>query len=218
MNASTRPQRRRTSALTQEHPAFPGAPPPRPEPPPPAPEPPEQRRAPEPEPSPTAREIPREVAREIASDTPLPALNVDPDDPANAIPSPTQLSVPTSVMKRFEAARGNATTHTGLVLDALRAKATELPDLVAAARPAPSRDDLFPFRATPTSTRSPDRPVPLRVRPTVGELKVIDGLVDWVNRELVARRPGSRKPSRSEVVTAALNAYLPAAKPRRAQS
>lgn len=111
-------------------------------------------------------------------------------------------------MERFEEARKTAATHTALVLDALRAHVDELPELVLAARPGPREGDLFPWRPSPAA-RSQDRPVPLRVRPTVGELRVIDALVEWVSAELARRRPGSRKANRSEVVTAALDTYLP---------
>ncbi len=110
----------------------------------------------------------------------------------------------------IEVARTTPASHTGLVLDALRTYANQLPDLVLTERPGPRKSDLFPWCPSPQSGKLADRPEPLRVRPTVGELGVIDSLVGWVNEEIIRRRPGSRRASRSEVVTAALKAYLPA--------
>lgn len=139
---------------------------------------------------------------------PLPQLDLDLTDPTMMIYSPTVLSVPAVVMLRFEAARPAAASHTALVLDALRAHAAELPDLVLAKRPGPRPGDLFPLRAVPGGGE-PLRPQPLRIRPTVGELRIMDGLTDWVNDEIRRRRPGGRKVSRSEVVAVALDKYLP---------
>ncbi len=148
-------------------------------------------------------------SRPSRSQTPLPSLEVNLSDPTGLMVAATVLSVPGSVMRRFEVARATAASHTGLVLDALRTYANELPDLVLAERPGPRKNDLFPWRPSPRSGKLADRPEPLRVRPTVGELGIIDSLVGWVNEELIRRRPGSRRASRSEVVTAALKAYLP---------
>jgi len=139
--------------------------------------------------------------------SPLPALEVDVTDQALMMYSPTVLSIPASVMERFEAARPGAASHTALVLDALRAHARQLPDLVLDKRPGPKLGDLFPQRAVPGGGK-PLRPQPLRIRPTVGELQIMDALTGWVNEEIRRRRPG-RKVSRSEVVAVALDAYLP---------
>ena len=144
-----------------------------------------------------------------------PRLDVDLSDPAGLLPSPTVLSVPGSVMRRFELAREKAASHTGLVLDALRAHADDLPALVLAGRPGPRPDDLFPWRPSTGELLAADRPEPLRVRPTVGELSVIDQLVTWVTTEVAQLRPGSKKANRSEVVTAALRAYLPSTSGKR---
>ena len=138
----------------------------------------------------------------------LPDLGVDIDDPGATVVSPTVLSIAGPIMRRFEKARTQAASHTSLVLDALRAHAQALPALVADSRPAAPKDDLFPWRSKPGAPRT-SRPEPLRIRPTVGELQVIDGLVNWVNTELPHYGPGGAKASRSEVVAAALNAYLP---------
>lgn len=119
-------------------------------------------------------------------------------------------------MRRFERARQVADSNTSVVLDALRAHAAELPQLVSAARrPASTKgqQDLFPWRSSTRGTRGAAarvRRVQLPIRPLVGELQVIDSLVDWVQQEIGAspRSLGGRA-TRSEVVVAALNAYLP---------
>jgi hypothetical protein len=138
----------------------------------------------------------------------LPDLDVDLDDPTALMVTPTVLSVPNTILRRFEAARRQGSSHTGLVLDALRAHAEQLPDLVLALRPGPRPGDLFPYRATPGAA-STDRPGPLRIRPTAGELAIMDKLAAWVNGEISHNRPGVRKVSRSEVVAVALDAFLP---------
>ena len=165
----------------------------------------------------TPSEVTREISREITQ-TPdrkvsarrLPDLAVDLEDPTALMVTPTVLSVPNTVLRRFEDARRQAPSHTGLVLDALRANAERLPDLVLALRPGPRPGDLFPYRATPGAT-STDRPGPLRIRPTAGELAIMDKLAAWVNGEISHNRPGVRKVSRSEVVAVALDAFLPPA-------
>ncbi len=122
--------------------------------------------------------------------------------------SPTVLSIEGSLMRRFERARKTAPSHTAIVLDALRACKDDLSTLVREARPAGASGDLFPWRRAPGQSRT-TRPEQLRIRPTVGELGVIDGLVHDVNAELNSQQPGVRRASRSEVVAAALNLYLP---------
>lgn len=180
----------------------------------------------------TADEMSDEISREIAQaalvvsaspgqdspasaapieDRELPDLEVDLDDPTALLITPTVLSVPNKILARFERARPHAASHTALVLDALRAHAAQLPDLVAALRPGPRPGDLFPYRATPGAP-SGDRPGPLRIRPTAGELAIMDGLTTWVNNQIRRGRAGVRKVSRSEVVSVALDAYLPQAK------
>jgi hypothetical protein len=126
------------------------------------------------------------------------------------IPSPTVLSIPAAIMDRFETARVKASSHTALVLDSLRAHAQALPDLVLERRPGPRPGDLFPYRAEPGAAAQA-RPLPLRIRPTVGELEIMDALTIWVNAEIKRRRPGGRRVSRSEVVAVALDAFLPPA-------
>jgi len=150
------------------------------------------------------------VATAAAGSRALPDLNIDLDDPTALMITPTVLSVPNGILRRFEDARRRAASHTALVLDALRAHAAELPDLVLQRRPGPRPGDLFPYRASPGGG-SDERPGPLRIRPAAGELAIMDTLTDWVNAEVGHNRPGVRKVSRSEVVAVALDAYLPPA-------
>jgi hypothetical protein len=139
----------------------------------------------------------------------LPALDVNLADPVAHMVSPTQLSIPASIVARFDHARANASSHTSLVIDALRAHADALPHLVLSRRPGPREGDLFPFRAV-SAAAAAETPLPLRIRPTRGELDVMKKLVDWVNVCIAQQRPGSKPTNRSEMVAAALDAYLPA--------
>jgi hypothetical protein len=138
----------------------------------------------------------------------MPNLEIDPEDPTALVVTPTVLSVPGQIMDRFrDAVRHRASRHTELVLDALRACAPRLPDLVRKARPGPRPGDLFPFRSRKASPRG--RPEPLRIRPLTGELRIMDALAAWVDVEVNGKRISGRRVTRSEVVAAALDAYLP---------
>ncbi|GAB4664293.1 hypothetical protein MOKP76_15510 [Mycobacterium avium subsp. hominissuis] len=147
---------------------------------------------------------------------PMPQLDIDPADPTAQLVSPTVLSIPASIVKRFERARAHAPSHTALVLDALRAHAHELPDLIISRRPGPKPGDLFPFREAPGRTTQ-DTPLPVRIRPTKGELAVMKALTDWISATIAKQRPGTRETNRSEMVAAALDAFLPATPERRKQ-
>jgi hypothetical protein len=149
----------------------------------------------------------------------LPDLTIDVDDPAALAVTSTVLSVPEPLMRRFEKARTAADTNTAVVLDALRAHLRELPRLVAEARrPTTSNaaaGEPFPWRSSSRSakgsTATKVRRVQLPIRPLAGELQVIDKLVAWVQQEIgVTSRSLGGKTNRSEVVGAALDAYLPA--------
>lgn len=144
----------------------------------------------------------------------MPKLDIDPADPTAQLVSPTVLSIPASIVKRFERARAQAPSHTALVLDALRAHAHELPDLIISRRPGPKPGDLFPFREAPGRTTQ-DTPLPVRIRPTKGELAVMKALTNWVSATIDRQRPGTRETNRSEMVAAALDAFLPAPQQRR---
>lgn len=136
----------------------------------------------------------------------MPNLEVDLEDPTALVVAPTTLSVPGLIMARFRRAVRHG-AYTEMVLDALRACAPRLPDLVRQARPGPSPGDLFPHRARKASPRG--RPEPLRIRPLTGELRIMDAITQWADREVNGTRIGGRRVTRSEVVAVALDAYLP---------
>lgn len=159
-----------------------------------------------------SREIPREISREIAAapERALPDLWVDTGSALARLPKPTTMNVPMSIMARFARLRRDADSHTGVVLDALRETVARLPELVAEARPQPRTGDLFPLRGSGQRERRD----PLRIRPTVAELAVIDRIVQWVAEEIDHRYPGSPRVTRSEVVATALDVYLPGRRSR----
>lgn len=137
-----------------------------------------------------------------------PSLAVDVTDPANLHPDPTALMIPEPVMKRYDKARRRAGANMEVVTEALRATIDDLPALVAEARREAAgirNGDPFPFRTIRKRDRVPR--VRLSIEPLVGELKVIDALVRWVGREINA--PAKKPVNRSELVTVALDAYLP---------
>jgi hypothetical protein len=140
----------------------------------------------------------------------LPKFEIDPTDPTAHMVSPTVLSIPGSIVERFERARANAPSHTALVLDALRAHVGDLPALILNRRPGLKPGDLFPFREAPGRTTT-DTPLPLRIRPTKGELAVMKKLTDWASARIAEQRAGARETNRSEMVAAALDAFLPPA-------
>lgn len=151
----------------------------------------------------------------------LPDLTVDIDDPATLVPSPTVLSVPEPIMRRFERARRTAESNTAVVLDALRAHLRDLPRLVAEARrpAAATAGEPFPWRTSKSGHAAGKvRRVQLPIRPLAGELQVIDTLVSWVQNQIgTGSRALGGRTNRSEVVVAALNAYLPAERRRSQQ-
>ncbi|WP_204815356.1 hypothetical protein [Mycobacterium riyadhense] len=155
------------------------------------------------------------AAQPIKAD--MPKLDIDLNDPTAHLVSPTVLSIPASIVKRFERARAHAPSHTALVLDALRAHAHELPTLILSRRPGPKPGDLFPFREAPGRTAAQDTPLPVRIRPTKGELTVMKSLTDWASTSIAKQRPGTRETNRSEMVAAALDAFLPSPPERRAK-
>lgn len=146
--------------------------------------------------------------------TALPTFDVDPTDPTAHIVSPTVLSIPESIQHRFKLARADAPSHTALVLDALRAHAHELPTLILNRRPGLKPGDLFPFREAPGHTTT-ETPLPLRIRPTRGELAVMKKLAEWASTRMADLRTGTPATNRSEMVAAALDAFLPPAPKRR---
>jgi hypothetical protein len=157
-----------------------------------------------------APQLPVQAVQKASTGT-LPPLEVNVADPAAHMVSPTQLSIPASIVARFDQARTSASSHTALVIDALRAHADKLPALILSRRPGPKEGDLFPFRATAAAAAA-ETPMPLRNRPTKGELDVMKKLVDWANSCISQQRPGTKPTNRSEMVAAALDAHLPAAR------
>jgi hypothetical protein len=137
----------------------------------------------------------------------LPDLDIDLNDPDAHIPAPTVMSVPESIVARFNSARATAPSHTAIVLNALREHAHELPTLILARRPGPTPGDLFPWRRAPG--KSTETPLPLRIRPTKAERKVMKALETWASQQIRLQRPGAPETNRSEMVAAALDAYLP---------
>jgi hypothetical protein len=202
------------AVVTVDEPALPAEPEPRPVAAAPAPKPvaapppPPAAVAPAPAPATTTEApSPAPAAQTFKLDS-LPALEINEGDPAALIVSPTMLNMPASIMERFELARSKAPSHTAVVLDALRAHVLDLPNLILARRPGAKPGDLFPWRDAPGSGRE-EPSLPLRIRPTTGELAVMKALVDWSSTNLRALRAGTRATNRSEMVAAALDAYLP---------
>ncbi|MBN3459777.1 hypothetical protein JNN96_37735 [Mycobacterium sp. DSM 3803] len=138
----------------------------------------------------------------------LPDLAIDLNDPDAHIPSPTVMSIPESIVVRFNSARATAPSHTAIVLNALREHAHELPALILARRPGPTPGDLFPWRGAPGKSGT-ETPLPLRIRPTKAERKVMKVLETWASQQIRLQRPGAPETNRSEMVAAALDAYLP---------
>ncbi|MCV7200827.1 hypothetical protein H7J71_02220 [Mycolicibacterium peregrinum] len=138
----------------------------------------------------------------------LPDLAIDLNDPDAHIPSPTVMSIPESIVVRFNSARATAPSHTAIVLNALREHAHELPALILARRPGPTPGDLFPWRGAPGKSGT-ETPLPLRIRPTKAERKVMKALETWASQQIRVQRPGAPETNRSEMVAAALDAYLP---------
>ena len=124
---------------------------------------------------------------------------------------PTVLSVDESVVHRFEEARKNAASHTGMILKAIEAHYKELPQLIQSRRPKPAEGALFSFRPAPGEVVS-ERRLPLRIRPLEAELAIIDKLVDQCRIEV------DSEVHRSELVAAALDAYLPKLPKKRRRS
>lgn len=132
---------------------------------------------------------------------PLKAPKVRNEDSTHAV-KPTVLSVEESIVHRFEEARKDAPSHTGLILQALEAQYQALPQLIKDRRPKPAEGALFSFRPTPGEA-VPERRLPIRIRPLVAELAVIDQLVEQCQSEV------DSEVNRSEMIAAALDAHLP---------
>jgi hypothetical protein len=118
--------------------------------------------------------------------------------------TPTAVYVTPEVFARAETYRRQhkGRTNADVVLDALEACHERLGELLAAAHgPARPAGGLFPGR--PATRRTPKHGVQLQFRPTQAQLAVIDRLVGEHHAA-----------SRSELVSAALDAFLPELKVR----
>ncbi|MEB3033324.1 hypothetical protein [[Mycobacterium] nativiensis] len=147
------------------------------------------------------------------ADKPLPDLTIDWADPLMHVASPTRVSVANSVAARFKSAaeQPGSAPQTELIMEAVSQHLPALPDLVLKRRPeeaAPASAGFFVRRA-PVQKAEPWQPV--YMRPIAGEIEALRRIVDWVNEVILDGHPGRQKTSRSEVVTAALDASYPAA-------
>lgn len=146
-------------------------------------------------------------------DKPLPDLTIDWADPLMHVASPTRVSVANSVATRFKSAaeQPGSPPQTELIMEAVSQHLAVLPQLVLKRRPeeaAPAAAGFFVRRA-PVQKAEPWQPV--YMRPIAGEIEALRRIVDWVNEAILDGHPGRQKTSRSEVVTAALDASYPAA-------
>lgn len=147
------------------------------------------------------------------ADKPLPDLTIDWADPLMHVASPTRVSVANSVASRFKSAaeQPGSPPQTELIMEAVSQHLAVLPELVLKRRPeeaAPAAAGFFVRRA-PVQKAEPWQPV--YMRPIAGEIEALRRIVDWVNEVILDGHPGRQKTSRSEVVTAALDASYPAA-------
>lgn len=143
----------------------------------------------------------------------LPDLNIDWSDPLMHVASPTRVSVANSVAARFKAVadQPGVPPQTELIMEAVSRHLAQLPELVLKRRPEESGADPAGFfvRRAPVQKAEPWQPV--YMRPMAGEVEALRRIVEWVNGVILDGHPGRQKSSRSEVVTAALDAAYPAA-------
>lgn len=167
--------------------------------------------APRPSPAPRPSERPR--AGEVPPGRALPDLEIDWTDPLMHVASPTRVSVANSVAARFKAVadQPGSAPQTELIMEAVSRHLAQLPELVLKRRPEERATAAAGFfvRRAPVQKAEPWQPV--YMRPIAGEVEALRRIVDWVNGIILAGHPGRQKVSRSEVVTAALDAAYPAA-------
>ncbi|WP_241474008.1 hypothetical protein [Mycolicibacterium neoaurum] len=146
------------------------------------------------------------------SERTLPDLQIDWADPLMHVASPTRVSVANSVASRFKAVADQpaAPPQTELIMEAISRHLADLPELVLRRRPEESGTAPAGFyvKRAPIQKAEPWQPV--YMRPIAGELEALRRIVDWVNGIILAGHPGRQKTSRSEIVTAALDASYPA--------
>lgn len=171
--------------------------------------------------APAAPEPPAASAPAAASPAPvvpagsrtLPDLNIDWSDALMHVASPTRVSVANSVVARFKAVadQPGVPPQTQLIMEAVSQHLEQLPELVLNRRPeegAASGPAGFFVRRAPVQRAEPW--LPLYMRPMAGEVEALRRIVEWVDGIILAGHPGRQKTSRSEVVTAALDASYPA--------
>lgn len=143
-----------------------------------------------------------------------PDVNVDWSDPRMHVTKQTRISVASSVATRFKsvAERPGAPPQTQLIMEAVDKQLPRLAELVLARRPDSQQPEGFFLRRSVAQAREPWLPVYLR--PNVGEIEALAQIVQWVNA-VIGAQPGRKPTSRSEVVTAALDATYPAPASRR---
>ncbi len=127
------------------------------------------------------------------------------------VESSTRVSVAHSVATRFKAVadQGGQPPQTELIMEAVNQQLTRLPTLVLARRPE-ERQQTSGFFLRRTAVKNPEPPVAIYVRPNAGEILALDRIQAWVTKVIQAGHPGRKKVSRSEMVTAALDACYPA--------
>ncbi len=159
----------------------------------------------------SARPAPRTGS--AAANRTLPDLEIDWSDPLMHVASPTRVSVANSVAARFKAVADQAAAapQTELIMEAISRHLAELPELVLRRRPEESGTAPAGFyvKRAPIQKAEPWQPV--YMRPIAGELEALRRIVEWVNEIILTGHPGRQKTSRSEIVTAALDASYPAA-------
>ena len=140
----------------------------------------------------------------------LPDLSIDWSDPLMHVASPTRVSVSNSVVARFKAVadQPGVPPQTELIMEAVSQHLAVLPELVLKRRPEERGADTgFFVRRAPVQKAEPWQPVYLR--PMAGEVEALRRIVEWVNGVILDGHPGRQKSSRSEVITAALDATYP---------
>lgn len=146
-------------------------------------------------------------------DRALPDLTIDWADPLMHVASPTRVSVANSVATRFKAVadQPGSAPQTELIMEAVSTHLAELPELVLKRRPEESSSAPTGFFVRRAPVQKPEPWLPVYMRPIAGEVEALRRIVEWVNGIILDGHPGRPKSTRSEVVTAALDASYPAA-------
>ncbi len=164
-------------------------------------------------PAPAATPAPVPESVPFQASIPGPDLTIDWSDPMMHVESSTRVSVAHSVATRFKAVADQAgqPPQTELIMEAVNRQLTRLPTLVLARRPE-ERPQTSGFFLRRTAVKKPEPWVAIYVRPNAGEILALDRIQAWVTQVITAGHPGRKKVTRSEMVTAALDACYPAPK------